>query len=261
MKSVAKQIDSLIAESVYNKRREADGFPVSSDTKHMIFAGPSGTGKTDIAETIAPLYHALGLIPTDKFVAPSKSDLIGRHLGDTQAMVKEQFDKARGGVLFIDEAYDLVNGKDDMYGNQAVVTLLDLMEKHRDDTVVILAGYPEAMAEFLKTNQGLPSRFSTTINFPPYSDADLLKIAGVFFHKGDYKMEAGGAKALKQAIAEFGSGNARNVRNLVQKIVSAHKQRTAFDSEADLTRITADDVVNGIEAYRATRLNVGESKR
>jgi replication-associated recombination protein RarA len=159
--------------------------------------------------------------------------------------------QARGGVLFIDEAYSLIDGDQDMYGKTAVTLLMDLMEQHRDDTVVILAGYPNEMGKFLNSNPGLRSRFTTTINFPPYKNSDLYKIAGVFFNKGDYKLEKGAADALKAGIAEFGDGNARNVRNMVQKIRQAHKTRTAFDPESDLTRITAEDAQIGMERYRA----------
>jgi SpoVK/Ycf46/Vps4 family AAA+-type ATPase len=254
MSKVKQQVNTLIATSVYNRRREAEGLPVEQDTKHMIFVGNPGTGKTEIARSIAPLYKALGLVPSDKFVAPKKSELIGTHLGETQTLVQEQFDKARGGVLFIDEAYALVQGKDDMYGRQAVDTLLELMENHRDDTVVILAGYPKQMGEFLATNPGLESRFTTSIEFPDYSSKDLTKIAGLFFKKGDYKLDKRAAELVGSAVSELGEGNARNARNIVQAIRQAHVRRVANAEDADLTRITAEDVELGVAQYRAQRL-------
>lgn len=254
MQAVSRQIDSLVAEGVMMRRRESQGYPVENESKHMIFAGPPGTGKTEVAREIAPLYKALGLTPTDKFVAPKKSELIGSALGETQLFVQKQFDKARGGVLFIDEAYALVEGKDDMYGKQAVSTLMELMENHRDDTVVILAGYPKEMSDFVDTNPGMESRIATTINFPAYSDKDLYRIAGVFFHKGKYRLEKGAALALRKAIAEYGDGNARKARNIASKIKSAQAQRIAFNEDADLSRITTADAIQGVAAYRESLL-------
>jgi len=253
MRDVSNQVDSLIAQGVYNRRREANGLPVTNGTKHMVFVGNPGTGKTEVARKIAPLYEALGLTPDDVFVAPKKSELIGSVLGETQKLIQEQFEKARGGVLFIDEAYALVEGKQDMYGKQAVNTLLELMENHRDDTVVILAGYPDEMAAFLDENPGMRSRIGTTINFPDYSDKDKYQIAGKFLHDEDYKTDEASWKLLRSAIRQYTSeGNARSVRNIVAKIKEAHVLRTAFDETADLTRITSDDVQMGVQQYVAT---------
>jgi SpoVK/Ycf46/Vps4 family AAA+-type ATPase len=222
-----------------------------------VFSGPAGTGKTTAAREIARLYHALGVAEKDTFVELGPGDLQGEYMGQTPKLVQQKFDEARGGVIFIDEAYDLVAGKQDMYGQQAVTTMLKLVEDRRDDTVVILAGYPDKLEGFFATNEGLRSRFPTTIDFPAFTQGQLLQILGQELRDKDFTVARGASGPLRQAMAGAG-GNAREVREMAAKIMDAHALRVetvaAGGQDApDLTRITTEDVRAGLADYARAR--------
>jgi len=261
MEPVVRQVDKLIARAINDRQREAAGLPVQPKTMHMVFTGDPGTGKTTVAKQFGPLYKALGLIPKGQFHEVKSSDLIGTHLGETQTKTQEAFDKARGGVLFIDEAYSLVHGDQDMYGHQAIDVLVAEMDKHRDDTVVILAGYPNEMKKLLATNPGLPSRLPTTIHFPKYTKADSVKIFRQFGREGQYALAPGAGEKINQALGEIDYGNAREIRNLYEQITHANAVRNAVHEQQSgkrpstgaLKRITPEDVEFGLAEYMSTR--------
>jgi hypothetical protein len=254
MKQVANEVDNLIASAVQAQRREEAGLPVSNRSMHIVFTGSPGTGKTTIAEKLAPLYNELGLIPTDKIVKKSRADLVGGYQGQTAMKTQKAFDEAKGGVLFIDEAYALKNGPDDTYGQEAIDTLLANVENSRKDTVVILAGYPEEMKAFLSQNPGMKSRFPRSIHFNDYSGPELKQISGRMFEGDKYSATKPGVKALinnavSQVAADPDHANARDVRNLYEAIAEAQDRRVAHmdnPSVEQLQEITAADVRAGM---------------
>lgn len=268
MAPVLGQVDKLIARAISDQQRRDAGLPVEPRSMHMVFSGPPGTGKTSVAEQFGHIYKGLGLVPKGQFVQAKPSDLIGTHLGETQTKTQQTFDKARGGVLFIDEAYSIVHGDQDMYGHQAIDILVDQMEKHRDDTVVILAGYGPEMKKLIATNPGLASRLPTTIHFPAYTPADAKRIFKEGFgRKGQYTFAPGTDAKVTAAIGRIDHGNAREVRNLYEEIVGSVAARNAAyqaehgkrPSTPTLRRITPADVDAGLASYLATR--AGEPER
>jgi len=245
--SVKADIDSLIDEALTRRKRVMAGYRVAPKSNHLIFSGNPGTGKTSAARDVAKIYHALGIVPTDKFVEADRKDFIGGYVGQSTEKTAAIFDKAKGGVLFIDEAYSLAR---EQYGQEAIDTLVPLIENSKADTVVILAGYPEKMNEFLDVNPGLRSRFPKTIAFPNYAPHDLEDIFHNFMDKSDYKFADNKARsALRKTFNAIASnpesGNARDVSNLFDAIVSAHARRVArLDDPAQLDKITVEDVRN-----------------
>ena len=256
LEPVATQVADLINDVEYAQEREAEGLPVGNEPPaNLIFSGPSGTGKTTVAELVAPLYNALGITPKDKIVSVNPADLYGSVMGETQEKVKAAFDKAKGGVLFIDEAYGLVTGKDDTYGKQALAVMASEMTKN-PDTVVILAGYEKDIKDMLAHNEGMPRRFQRTINFKPYDQGDRFDILMNTLDEGKYQLESPEVMdLLEDAVLDTGGGNAGDVKNLFREIVQAQKARIvdedpAEDRKAQLATITEADVKRGVRRFR-----------
>ncbi|MEO5875550.1 MAG: AAA family ATPase [Streptosporangiaceae bacterium] len=179
LEPVKRQVRSLAASIEAANLRAQAGVPIEKPLRHLVFAGPSGTGKTTVARSLAKIFYAFGLLPSAHVVEVHRADLVGEFLGATAIKTNQVVDSALGGVLFIDEAYALVNASDgqpDRFGNEAVQTLLKRAEDDRDNLVIILAGYESQMEEFLDSNPGLASRFGTRILFPSYSPEELLQI-------------------------------------------------------------------------------------
>ena len=268
MKEVGRQVDRMIANALAERRRAESGLPPLTKTMHLVFAGPPGTGKTTVASDVAQLYTALGLIPgTDGRVENdvlevSAKDLIGTVMGKTQAQTKAAFDQARGGVLFIDEAYALHGGDQDMYGQQAIDVLNAEMDKHRDDTVVIMAGYPKDMERLMGTNAGLRSRMPTTINFRSYSGPEQRAIMSKFMRDSGFRGAPGTKGVLDRAVAATGGGNAREVRNLFDRITTEQAVRLMSEEKAgkrhsalEQSRLTPADVERGLAAHMEAQLS------
>ncbi len=206
-------------------RKEA-GLGSPAITRHLVFNGNPGTGKTTVARLVAGIYKALGLLSQGQLVEVDRSELVAGYLGQTAAKTAEVVKSAIGGVLFIDEAYSLSG---DQYGTEAINTLVKEMEDHRDDLVVIVAGYPGPMAVFVAQNPGLESRFRTHLDFPDYTDDELVEIfrlmaSGAEYDAGSDVLDRLRAGLLTTARGES-FGNARHVRNLLEAAIGRHAWR------------------------------------
>ena len=249
---IKNEVNSLINYvTIMSKRREA-GLPVPELSLHMVFSGNPGTGKTMIARLMARIYHSLGILSKGHLIETDRSGLVAGYVGQTAIKTKEVLDKAKGGVLFIDEAYTLTNHGASDYGQEAVDTLLKGMEDMRDDLVVIVAGYIELMEQFVQSNPGLKSRFNRFMNFPDYTLDEMLGIFDMRCEKSGYALKDDAARdALKKRIEEDskdvkGFGNARGVRNLFERALARQADRLAEQTEPltkeDLTSLTAEDI-------------------
>ncbi len=208
---------------------------VERPLRHLVFSGPPGTGKTSVARTLATIFHSFGLLPTSRVVEAQRADLVGEYLGATAIKTNELIDDALGGVLFIDEAYSLVNegdGQTDRFGNEAVQTLLKRAEDDRDRLVVVLAGYDKEMDAFLASNPGLASRFATRITFPSYTADELFRISRTLIERRGDRLDPDAARTLRrrydqtvqrQAVDELGNG--RFARSMVEKSCQARDVR------------------------------------
>lgn len=226
LQGVKNEIQSLINLIRIRKLREQMQMPFMDMSYHMVFTGAPGTGKTTVARIVAKIYQELGILSKETVIETDRSGLVAGYVGQTALKVHELVEQAVGGVLFIDEAYALVNPDvPNDFGMEAVDTLVKLMEDHRDDLVIIVAGYTEEMKSFLKCNTGLVSRFNKFINFPDYSDQELLEILDVMASDAGLMIEQDARDAVGACLEKMGAGqkeefgNARGIRNMFEKIV------------------------------------------
>jgi hypothetical protein len=226
-------------------RKEA-GLAAPTITRHMIFNGNPGTGKTTVARLVAGIYRALGLLSKGQLVEVDRSELVAGYLGQTAMKTAEVVTSAEGGVLFIDEAYSLSG---DQYGTEAIDTLVKEMEDKRDDLVVIVAGYPVPMAVFISQNPGLESRFRTTIDFIDYTDDELVQIFGVMAESAEYDVDEPVLDRLRELLGAVQRGptfgNARYVRNMLEAAIGRHAWRLREVDEPtveQLRRLSAEDL-------------------
>ena len=250
LETVKKEVESLINLVTVQKMRKENGLPVNDLSLHMVFSGNPGTGKTMVARLMARIYKSLGILSKGHLVEVDRSGLVAGYVGQTAIKTGEAIQKAMGGVLFIDEAYALTNRGGNDYGQEAVDTLLKAMEDHRDDLIVIVAGYTELMEEFVHSNPGLESRFNRFLNFPDYTVQEMMDIFDMRCRKSGYELAEDARGLLRSLLALLsldvkGFGNARGVRNLFERTVAAQANRLA--ALPDVTRemlmtLTADDL-------------------
>jgi SpoVK/Ycf46/Vps4 family AAA+-type ATPase len=230
---VKARVRRLAAEAKAEVMRRSAGMPIASPTRHMIFTGNPGTAKTTVARLLAGIYRQLGLLSSGHLVEVSRADLVGEYLGQTAPLVRQAVARARGGVLFIDEAYSLAGTgytSGDAFGMEAITTLIQLMENHRGDLVVIAAGYPGPMRTFLEANPGTASRFPTHLAFPDYTDDELEAIFCRTAAQAGFELAEGTAAKARAVLAgargpDFGNGRA--ARTVLEEAVSCQAERLA----------------------------------
>ena len=202
LQPVKQRIREIAAYLIVDKARRAQGLTSGPPSLHMCFTGNPGTGKTTVAQRMAEILHRLGYVRGNHLVAVTRDDLVGQYIGHTAPKTKEVLKRAMGGVLFIDEAYYLYRPENERdYGQESIEILLQAMENHRDDLVVILAGYKSRMDTFFNSNPGMASRIAHHIDFPDYSAQELLEIARLMIGRMDYRFDAAGEEAIARASA------------------------------------------------------------
>jgi SpoVK/Ycf46/Vps4 family AAA+-type ATPase len=254
--AVKDQVRSIAASIEAARRRALAGYGTEKPMQHFVFIGPPGTGKTAVARIIAKIFYAFGLLDAPAVVEAHRADLVGEYLGATAIKTNELVDSALGGVLFIDEAYSLVNegdGQGDRFGNEAVQTLLKRAEDDRDDLIIILAGYEKQMDSFLSSNPGLASRFAIRVSFPGYTPAELLQLADAAMARRGELLDPDARPVLWRMFEDVGRrrltdelGNGRFVRSLLEKAGQARDVRvmsaTEEPSSSDLVTIQGADL-------------------
>ena len=258
---VRKELDNLVGlteikqyvlslEDFYEaqKLREKQGLKTTEVSKHMIFTGNPGTGKTTIARLIAKYLKAIGVLSNGQLVEVSRNDLVGKYLGHTAPQTMQVIKSALGGILFIDEAYSLYRGNNDSFGLEAIDTLVKAMEDNREDLIVILAGYTREMKDFLESNSGLASRFPNQIEFPDYTAVELYQITEIQARSKGYRL----APEIKEPLIEYyaviqetqarKAGNGRMARNMVEEAIIHQSKRIIKDGETELDLLRLDDL-------------------
>ena len=232
---VKKDVKSLINLVKVRKLRQQADLPVPPMSLHLVFLGNPGTGKTTVARLLAQIYRAVGVLSKGQLVEVDRSGLVAGYVGQTALKTQEAVQKALGGVLFIDEAYALVNQDSATdFGREAIEVLLKNMEDHRDDLIVIVAGYTNLMEKFIHSNPGLESRFNKYFYFEDYTAPQLLEIFQSMCNRGGYTLSTEGEDAARKLLDELyenrdeNFGNARDVRNLFEKAVTRQSDRVAL---------------------------------
>jgi stage V sporulation protein K len=241
LNEVKTQVSKLINVHQANNIRSAQGLPKVPVGLHCVFTGSPGTGKTTVARYLASMYNSIGLLPSNKVYEVDRSALVAGYVGQTALKVQDAVEKAKGGVLFIDEAYSLSADSGAGFGDEAISTLVKAMEDHRENLAIIVAGYKEPMKQFIESNQGLKSRFQNYIHFNDYSSQELLSIFEELCHS--HKMEIDQLakvdllKHIEAAKPQGDQGNARYIRNLFEKMYLNMSHRAAEDGNIDLHEI------------------------
>ena len=265
---VKKIIDQIIAANQVQKMRSEVGLAKQRSTMHMIFTGNPGSAKTTVARLLAEILKKEGVLESGEFVECGRGDLVGKYVGWTAPQVKEKFRQARGGVLFIDEAYSLVDDRDGCYGDEAINTIVQEMENRRDSVIVIFAGYKDKMEGFLAKNEGLRSRIAFHVDFPNYDANDLTEILSLLAKERGYEVDEAILSRCREifrtACKEKEFGNGRFVRNLLEQALLKQSRRIIEESggnpvsKDELLRLEASDFeVNLTDRYAKTSAGIG----
>lgn len=261
LEEVKVVLNQQLAYNQVSALRQAHGFSNEILNRHLVFSGNPGTGKTIVARLYTKILYNNKIIQENKLVEVGRADLVGEYVGQTAPKVKKAFDEAKGGVLFIDEAYSLIPSSERDYGHEAISAIIQEMENHRDKVLVIFAGYEELMAKFIETNPGLSSRISREIKFLDYTIDQLIAILELIINKRYYQLTDDCKTVLAQHFSEVVNcrnfGNARYVRKLVDEIVFSQAQRVIkgdknqLEDDTFLNQITLTDINKAIVAIEA----------
>ncbi|MCX7568791.1 stage V sporulation protein K [Tumebacillus sp. DT12] len=250
VKTLVKEIYAFI--QIQQKRQQAK-LATEPIVLHMIFKGNPGTGKTTVARILAKLLREMGVLSKGHLVEVERADLVGEYIGHTAQKTRDHVKKALGGIMFIDEAYSLARGGEKDFGKEAIDTMVKAMEDHKNDFVLILAGYDTEMEQFLRTNPGLPSRFPIVLNFEDYTEQELMQIADTMLRKREYKLSPESSSKLRtylrnstQQQGKRNFSNARMVRNVIERAVRLQAVRlleARNPTRDELMKIEPDDLV------------------
>ncbi len=251
LKKVKEFVREIYALLEVGRRRAAAGLPSEQQVLHMVFTGNPGTGKTTVARIMSRLLKEMGILSKGHLVEVERADLVGEYIGHTAQKTREHVKRALGGILFVDEAYSLARGGERDFGKEAIDTLVKSMEDHRDEFVLILAGYSLEMEHFMRSNPGLPSRFPIHLAFPDFTIEELMEIADRMLKKRQYRFSRAAREKLKrQLLKEMNRtsqpfGNARYIRNVIERGSRHHAVRLLserYPSKDDLMTIRAEDL-------------------
>lgn len=254
LEKVKKLTRELQAYILIQNKRKAESLAADSLVLHMVFKGNPGTGKTTVARLLGKIFCAMGVLEKGHVIEVERADLVGEYIGHTAVKVRNHIKKALGGIMFIDEAYSLARGGERDFGKEAIDAMVKGMEDHKDNFILILAGYKDEMEKFININPGLKSRFPIHIEFLDYNLEELLKIAETMVEKREYTLSLS-AKAkiskiisLKRIEDGISSGNARLVRNIIEKAIRKQavrlKESQRFSRE-DLMILKREDILEG----------------
>lgn len=271
---VKSRIRETAALLLVDKARRSLGLATGTPTLHMSFTGNPGTGKTTVALRMADLLHRLGYVRKGHLVTVTRDDLVGQYIGHTAPKTKEMLKKAMGGVLFIDEAYYLYRPENERdYGQEAIEILLQVMENNRDDLVVILAGYGDRMDRFFASNPGFRSRIAHHIEFPDYSDAELLHISEQMLEQQNYRLDPAARVAMAEYVAARRAqphfANARSIRNALDRARLRQANRLFSEARGPLDAAALSTIIEtdlrasrvfrgGLDVDRATGQQAAE---
>ena len=256
--NIKQNVKSLINFVKVRKLREENGLPNPPVSLHMVFAGNPGTGKTTVARILSELYKTIGVLSKGQLIEVDRSGLVAGFVGQTAIKTSEAVTSALGGILFIDEAYALAPdaGAGNDFGREAIETLLKMMEDNRDDLIVIVAGYNEPMERFISSNPGFESRFNRYLLFDDYNDNQLFEIFNIMCSKSEYVLNDDAKEYAQEYFCklyderDYNFGNARDVRNFFENIVTVHSDRVSKlegHTRDDLTIIILEDLENAVK--------------
>ena len=253
---VKDEVNKMIARLQVETKRRAQNLPVTPMSLHMVFTGPPGVGKTQVARALGDIYRSLRVLRKGHLVETDRADLVAGYIGQTATKTLEKCKESLDGILFIDEAYSLAGsgGATGDFGREAIDTLLKFMEDNRDRIVVIVAGYPNEMRRFISSNPGLSSRFTKTIEFPPYQPEELCDIFKGMAARQHFQLADGYQAKLRAWVDESARredwGNAREMRTLLEKAREAQALRIAADPSGDLSLLEIADLEEAMGAVR-----------